>query len=96
LFTICLCFSRNPTALLDLVLINKKGLVEYMKVGAASWSDHEMVEFRILCGGSKAISRIKTLDFRRVKFGLFRDLLRGILWVKALEGRGSPRQLVAV
>jgi len=55
-----------------------------------------MVEFRILCGGSKAISRIKILDFRRVKFGLFRDLLRGILWVKALEGRGSPRQLVAV
>jgi len=48
-----------------------------------------MVEFRILCGGSRAISRIKTLDFRRANFGLFKDLLGGITWVRALEGRGD-------
>ncbi|GAB0203230.1 hypothetical protein GRJ2_002788600 [Grus japonensis] len=35
--------------LLDLVLTNKEGLVEDLKVGG---SDHEMVEFRILCGRS--------------------------------------------
>jgi len=46
-----------------------------------------MVEFRILHGGSRAISRIKTLDLRRVDFGLCKDLL-GVLWVRALEGRG--------
>jgi len=56
--------------------------------GRLSCSDHEMVEFRILCGGSRAISRIKALVFRRSNFGLFKELLGGILWVRALEGRG--------
>jgi len=46
------------------------------------------VEFRILRGGSRALSRIKTLDFRRANFGLFKELLGGILWARALEGRG--------
>jgi len=48
-----------------------------------------MVEFRILRGGSRAISRIKTLDLRRANFGLFNELLGGILWARALKGRGS-------
>jgi len=56
--------------------------------GSLGCSDHEMVEFRILHGGSGAISKIKTLDFRRANFGLFKDLLGGILWVRGLEGRG--------
>jgi len=60
-----------------------------VKVGdRLSCSDHEMVEFAIMCGGSRAISRIKTLDFRRTNFGLFRALLGGIPWVRTLEGRG--------
>jgi len=37
-----------------------------------------MVKFRILHGGSRAISRIKTLDLRRANFGLFKELLGGI------------------
>jgi len=64
--------------LLDLVLTNTEGLVEDVKAGGnLSCSDHEMVEFRILCGGSRAISRITALDFRGANFGLFRDLLGG-------------------
>ena len=47
-----------------------------------------MVEFRILHGGSKVMSRIKTLEFRRVNFDLFKELLGRILWVRALESRG--------
>jgi len=47
------------------------------------------VEFRILCGGSRAISRITTLDYRRANFDLFEDLAGGIPWVRALECRGS-------
>jgi len=56
--------------------------------GRLGCSDHEMVEFRILRGGSKAISRIKTLDLRRANFGLFKELLGGIPWARALEDRG--------
>ena len=47
-----------------------------------------MVEFGILRGGSRAISRIKTLDLRRAEFALFKELLGGIPWARALEGRG--------
>jgi len=83
---------KEPTrrgALLDLVLTDKEGLVEDVKAGGRlGCSDREVVEFRILCGGSRGISRIKTLDFRRANFGLFKELLGGILWVRALEGRG--------
>ena len=69
-------------------------LVEDVKSGdSLGCSDHEM-KFRILHEESKA-SRIATLDFGRANFGHFKDLLRGIPWVRALEG-GGPRELVAI
>jgi len=75
--------------LLDLVLTNKEGLVEDVKAGGSlGCSDHEMVEIRILSEGSRVINRIKILDFRRANFGLFKELLGGISWVRALEGTG--------
>ncbi|GAB0208473.1 mitochondrial enolase superfamily member 1 [Grus japonensis] len=84
---------EEPTrrgVLLDLVLTNKEGLVGDAKVGGSlGCSDHEMVEFRILHGRSRAISRITTLDFRRANFGLCKDLLGRIPWVRALEGKGA-------
>jgi len=84
---------EEPTrkgALLNRILTNKEGLVGDVKVGGRlGCSDHEMVEFRILRGGTRAISRIKTLDFRRDNFGHFKDLLGGIPWARALESRGS-------
>ncbi|GAB0206941.1 hypothetical protein GRJ2_003159700 [Grus japonensis] len=77
---------EEPTrrgVLLDLVLTNKEGLVGDVKAGGSlGCSDHEMVEFRILRGRSRAISRITTLDFRRANFGLFKDLLGRIPWVR--------------
>ncbi|GAB0206830.1 hypothetical protein GRJ2_003148600 [Grus japonensis] len=75
--------------LLDFVLTNK-GLAGDVKVeGSLGCRDHEMVEFRILRGRSRAVSRITTLDFRRANFGLFRDLLGTIPWVRDLEGKGA-------
>ena len=56
--------------------------------GSLGCSDHEVVEFRIPRGGSRAVSSITALDFRRANFGLFKDLLGGIPWIRALEGRG--------
>ncbi|GAB0208992.1 mitochondrial enolase superfamily member 1 [Grus japonensis] len=82
---------EEPTrrgVLLDLVLTNKEGLVGDVKDGGSlGCSGHEMVEFRILHGRSRAISRTTTLDFRRANFGLFKDLLGRIPWVKVLEGK---------
>lgn len=57
--------------LLVLVLTDKEGLV-----GTVGCSSHEIMEFRILMEES----RIATLDFRRDKPDLFKDLHGGISW----------------
>ncbi|GAB0208710.1 hypothetical protein GRJ2_003336700 [Grus japonensis] len=63
-------------ALLDLTLTNKERLARGVKLkGSLGCSDHEMVEFKILSGGSRAKSKITTLDFRRADFDLFKDML---------------------
>ncbi|GAB0177717.1 hypothetical protein GRJ2_000237000 [Grus japonensis] len=84
---------EKPTrrgAMLDLILTNKEGLVGDVKLkGGLGCSDHEMVEFRILRAARRAHSKLNTLDFSRADFGLFGDLLGGIPWDKALEGRGA-------
>jgi len=69
--------SKRRGVLLELVLTNRDELVEDVKVGG-SRSDHEMVEYKILDGGSRT-SRSTTLDFRRANFGLFKNLLGGNL-----------------
>lgn len=71
--------------LLDLALTNKKGLVGDVKVGnSLGCSNHEMVEFRIMC-------RRSTVDFRRVNFDLLKNLLGGLEfpWAGVLEGKGA-------
>ena len=84
---------EEPTrrgVLLDLVLTTKEGLVEDVKVGGSlGCSDHAMVEFRILRGRSRAISRITSLDFGRANVGLFKDLRGRIPWARALDGKGA-------
>jgi len=82
---------EEPTrrgVLLDPVLTNKEGLVEDVKAGGSlGCSDDEMVKFRIMHGGSRAVTRITTLNFRRANFGVFKHLLGGIPCVRALEDR---------
>ncbi|GAB0180427.1 hypothetical protein GRJ2_000508000 [Grus japonensis] len=85
--------TEEPTrrgAMLDLVLTNKEGLVGNVKLrGSLGYSDHEMVEFKILRAARRVHSKLATLDFRRADFGFFRDLLGRAPWDKALEGRGA-------
>lgn len=82
-------------ALLDLVLTNKEGLVEAVKVkGSLGCSDHEMVEFGISRGRNR-VPRIASLDFSRANFGLFKHLLREIPWDKVLEGKGAQDSWLA-
>lgn len=73
--------------LLELVLTNEEGLVGNVMVeGSLGYNDQKM-EFGIMKGRNKAISEIATLDFRRVKLDLFKDLLGGFPWVRTLERR---------
>ncbi|GAB0185298.1 hypothetical protein GRJ2_000995100 [Grus japonensis] len=81
---------RRRGAMLNLVLTNKEGLVGNVKLkGSLGCSDHEMVELKILRAVRRVHSKLTTLDFRRADFGLLRDLLGGVPWDKALEGRGA-------
>jgi len=43
--------------------------------GSLGCSGHAMVEFKILRAARGVHRKLTTLDFRRVDFGLFRDLL---------------------
>jgi len=52
--------------------------------GSFGCSDHEMVEFRILRGGSRAKRRTTTPNFRRPGPNLLRHPLGRIPWDKAL------------
>ena len=73
-------------ALLDLTLKNKEGLFGDGKVeGRFGCRDHEMVEFRILRGGSKAKRKTTALDSKRAVFDLFKDLLGRPLWEMVVE-----------
>jgi len=83
--------------LLDLVFTNKERLVGDVKAGGSlGCSNHEVVKFKILYGRIKAISRSATLGFRRVNFDLFKDLLEGIPWARALEGKGAHKSWLAL
>ena len=76
-------------AVLDVLLTNKKELMEDAKVkGSHGCSDHETVELKVQRGVNK-INKITILDFRRANLGLFRDLLGKIPWETALESKGA-------
>ena len=78
---------EEPTrgsVLLDLVLTNKECLVGDVKAGdSLGCSEQKLVEFRILCGRSKAKSRITALFFRIANFVLFKKQLVSIPWARA-------------
>lgn len=75
--------------LLDLVLTIKERPVGDVKFeDGLDDSGFELVELRILHGGSRAICRIATLDFRRASCCFFKSLLGGIPRVRTLEEMG--------
>lgn len=68
---------------------NKEGMVGDVKAGCnLGSSDHEIMEFNIMQGRNRAISKIETLNFMKANVSLFRNLLGRIPWEQALEKRG--------
>ena len=45
--------------------------------GSLQCNDHEIVEFRLLYGRDKAVSRVATVNFRRANFDLFLEVSNG-------------------
>ena len=57
--------------------------------GSLGCSDHEMMQFKISRASNWVCNKLATLDFSRVDFKLFGELLGRGMWDKALEGRGA-------
>ena len=83
---------REPTregALLDLLFVNREGLVDNVAAGGRlGHSDHEIIEFSILREARRRLSRTDILDFKRADFVLIRHLLERIPWEMILNGIG--------
>ena len=76
-------------ALLDLLFVNREGLVDDVVVGSRlGHSDHEIIEFSILREARRGGSRTAILDFPRADFDLFRHLLERIPWETVLKSIG--------
>ncbi|KAK4810519.1 LOW QUALITY PROTEIN: hypothetical protein QYF61_004482, partial [Mycteria americana] len=85
----------SPTrgeALLDLLLTNTDELIIWVKIGGSQGcSDHALVEFTILRDMGQVKSKVKTLNFRRVSFQLFKELVDGTPWETALRDKGAEQ-----
>ncbi|GAB0180024.1 hypothetical protein GRJ2_000467700 [Grus japonensis] len=83
---------KEPTrkgALLDLLLMNREGLMGEVAIGGhLGHSDHEVVEFKIFGDRRKTATKTSTLDMRRADFRLLRELVSQVPWETALEGIG--------
>ncbi|GAB0206625.1 mitochondrial enolase superfamily member 1 [Grus japonensis] len=76
-------------ALLDLLLVNREGLVGEVAIGGRlGHSDHEVVEFKIFGDRRKTATKTSTLDMGRADFRLLRELVSQVPWETALEGIG--------
>ena len=76
-------------ALLDLLFVNREGLVDDVAVGGRlGHSDHEIIEFSILREARRGLSRTDILDFQRADFVLFGHLLDRIPRETVLKGIG--------
>ena len=76
-------------ALLDLLFVNREGLVDDVVVGGQlGHSDHEIIEFSILREARRGGSRTDILDFQRADFVLFGHLLERTPWETMLKGIG--------
>lgn len=63
-------------AMLDLIFTNKEGLMNNVKLRSSlGFSQHKIVEFKILRVSKKMHSELAIMEFRRVVFDLFRKLL---------------------
>ena len=71
--------TDTPTrgdAILDLLVTNTSELIGDIKIGGSlGCSDHALVEFAVLRDMGQAKSKVRTLNFRKANFQLFKELV---------------------
>ena len=77
-------------AIFNLMVTNASELISDIKIGGSMHcSDHTLVEFTLLRDIRKARSTLKTQNFRKANFQLFKELLRRASWETVLRDRGA-------
>ena len=84
---------REPTrdgALLDLLFTNRERLVGDVKVrNCLGQSNHETVEFSILDDVRRVTNKTSIMNFKKVDFDQFRELVAQVPWESLLKGKGA-------
>ena len=82
--------TTRSEALLDVVLSNTGEIIIGVKIGhSLGCSDHALVGFVISGNVGLAKSGVRTLNFRRANFRLFKELLDEIPWETVLRHKGT-------
>ncbi|KAK4830768.1 hypothetical protein QYF61_013257 [Mycteria americana] len=85
----------SPTsgdAILELMVTNTSGLISDVKIrGSLGCSDHALVEFVVLRDMGQVKSKVRTLNFRKEKFQLFKELFNRTPWETALRDKGAEQ-----
>jgi len=86
--------STQRDAILDLLVTNRRMITGDIKTeGSLGCSDHALVEFAFLRYIEKVRSIVRTLNFRKVKFQLFKELVNRTPWETALIAKGAKTEL---
>jgi len=77
-------------AILDLILTSASELIGDIKIGGSlGCSDLGLVGFTLLRDTGKERSMVRTLNFRKANFQLFKELVNRTPWETILRDRGA-------
>jgi len=78
--------------MLDLMLTNANGLIDAIKMGGSlGCGDHALVELTVLRDMGKETSIVRTLNFRKASFQLFKELVSRTPWYMVLRDREAEQ-----
>ena len=77
---------------MDLLVTNVSELISEVMIGdSPGCSDHALEEFAVLRNKAQAKGNVKTLNFRKAKFQLFKKLVNRTPWETALRDKGEEQ-----
>ncbi|PKU34424.1 nedd4-binding protein 2-like 2 [Limosa lapponica baueri] len=78
--------------ILDLMVTKASKLISDITIGGSlGCSDHALMEFAVLRDMGQARSKVRTLNFRKASFQLFKVLVNGTPWETALRDKGAEQ-----
>ena len=87
--------TDSPTrgdAVLDLVITNASELIGDVRIGGSlGCSDHALVEVTVRRGKGQVKRIVRTLNFRKANFQLFKELINRTPWEMALRDKGAEQ-----